>query len=165
MQIFSLMFQRVNLFWKIAVVNVDCLSAYLCGGHKINLHLQFRSPFKHFRLLRSVEFTNLASPCNFQLQKRHNFQKADYGSSYRMCSVRKGVLRNFTTFTGKYLCQSLKPATLLKKRLWHRFFPVNVVKFLRTPFLQNTSGRLHLRLVSILIAKSFSLTKLLITNS
>ena len=23
------------------------------------------------------------------------------------CSVRKGVLRNFTKFTGKYLCQSL----------------------------------------------------------
>ena len=26
----------------------------------------------------------------------------------------------------------------LKKRLWHRCFPVNFVKFLRTPFLQNT---------------------------
>ena len=27
-----------------------------------------------------------------------------------------------------------------KKRLWHRCFPVNFVKFLRTPFRQNTSG-------------------------
>ena len=36
------------------------------------------------------------------------------------------------------------PATLLKKRLWHRCFPVNFVKFLRAPFLQNTSGRLPL---------------------
>ena len=26
------------------------------------------------------------------------------------------------------------PATLLKKRLWHRCFPVNFVKFIRTPF-------------------------------
>ena len=26
------------------------------------------------------------------------------------------------------------PATLLKKRLWQRCFPVNFVKFLRTPF-------------------------------
>ena len=34
----------------------------------------------------------------------------------------------------------LRPATLLKKRLWHRCFPVNFAKFLRTPFLQNTSG-------------------------
>ena len=27
----------------------------------------------------------------------------------------------------------LTPATLLKKRLWHRCFPVNFAKFLRTP--------------------------------
>ena len=53
----------------------------------------------------------------------------------------EGVLRNFAKFTGKYLCQSLlfskvaslRPATLLKKRLWHRSFPVNFAKFLRTP--------------------------------
>ena len=56
---------------------------------------------------------------------------------------KKVVLKNFTKFTGKLLCQSLlfskvvglRTATLLKKRLWHRFFPVNFVKFLRTPFL------------------------------
>ena len=56
--------------------------------------------------------------------------------------MKKGVLTNFTKFTGKHLCQSLlfnkvtglRPATLLKKRLWHRCFPVNFVKFLRTPF-------------------------------
>ena len=32
----------------------------------------------------------------------------------------------------------------LKKRLWHRCFLVNFVKCLRTPFLQNTTGRLLL---------------------
>ena len=55
----------------------------------------------------------------------------------------KSVLRNFTKFTGKYLCQSLffnkvagLSATLLKKRLWHRCFPVNFVKFLRAPFFK-----------------------------
>ena len=32
-----------------------------------------------------------------------------------------------------------RPATLLKRRLWHRCFPVNFVKFLRTSFLHNTS--------------------------
>ena len=31
------------------------------------------------------------------------------------------------------------PATLLKKSFWHRCFPVNFVKFLRTPFLKKTS--------------------------
>ena len=73
-------------------------------------------------------------------------------SSHRRCSVKKGVLRNFAKFTGKHLCQSvffnkvagLRPATLLKKRLWYRCFPVKFAKFLRTPFLQNTSRRLVL---------------------
>ena len=66
------------------------------------------------------------------------------GSHWR-CSVRKGVLRNFGKFTGKHLCQSLffdkvaglRPATLLKKRFWHRCFPLNFQEHL---FLQNTSG-------------------------
>ena len=65
---------------------------------------------------------------------------------------KKGVLKIFTKFTEKQLRQSLyfnkvaglRLATLLKKRLWHRCFPMNFVKFLRTPFLQNTSGRLLL---------------------
>ena len=45
------------------------------------------------------------------------------------------------------VCCKKRPATLLKKRLWHRCFPVNFVKFLRTPFLGNTSGWLLLLLV------------------
>ena len=40
--------------------------------------------------------------------------------------------------------ESLWPATSLKNRLWHRCFPVNSVKFLRSPFLQSTHGRLLL---------------------
>ena len=61
-------------------------------------------------------------------------------SSHQRCSMKIGALRNFAKFTGKHLCQSLRPATLLKKRLWYRCFPVNFAKFSRTPFLQNTSG-------------------------
>ena len=69
-------------------------------------------------------------------------------SSHQRCSMKKGVLKNFTKFTGKHLCQSLfynkfaglSPATLIKKRLWHRCFPVSFVKLLITTFLQNTSG-------------------------
>ena len=59
--------------------------------------------------------------------------------------------QSFAKFTKKHLCQSLlfnkvagRRATLLKRRLWHRCFPVNFSKFLRTPFLQNNSGRLLL---------------------
>ena len=32
------------------------------------------------------------------------------------------------------MLMGLKAATLLKKRPWHRFFPVNFVKFLGTAF-------------------------------
>ena len=55
---------------------------------------------------------------------------------------------HFTNFSSKYeqiywflmiYRSSLTPATLLKKRLWHRCFPVNFVKVLRAPFLQNTT--------------------------
>ena len=68
-------------------------------------------------------------------------------SSHRRCSLRKGDLRNFVKFTGKHLCRSvlfnkgLRPATLSKKKLWDRCFPMNFAKFLRTPLLRNTSGR------------------------
>ena len=31
--------------------------------------------------------------------------------------------------------KGLRPATLLKKRLWQKCFPANVAKFSRTPFL------------------------------
>ena len=65
-----------------------------------------------------------------------------FRSNHRRCSVRKGNLRNFTKFTGKRLCH--RPASLLKKRLWHKCFPVNFAKFLKTRFLQNISGRLLL---------------------
>ena len=45
-----------------------------------------------------------------------------------------GALKNFAKFIGKHQCQSLRPENLLKKRLWHRCFPMNFVKILRTPF-------------------------------
>ena len=64
------------------------------------------------------------------------------GSSRLRCSLTKCVLRNIAEFTGKHLCQSLflnkvadlRPATLLGNRLWHKCFPINFAKFLRTLF-------------------------------
>ena len=55
----------------------------------------------------------------------------------------KSVLKNLAKFTGKDHCQSLffikvdglRPGALLRKRLWHRCFPVNFAKFVRTAFL------------------------------
>ena len=68
------------------------------------------------------------------------------------------VLKNFAIFTGKYLCWSLfiiklqawSPVTLLK-RVQQMRFPVNIAKFLRTSFLQNTSWRLLLNVTFVKI--------------
>ena len=63
---------------------------------------------------------------------QNNFMPTLPDAVAQRCSVEKGVLRNFTKFTGKV-------TTLLKKRLWHRCFPVNFVKFVRTPFFYRTA--------------------------
>ena len=42
----------------------------------------------------------------------------------------------------------LRPANLLKKKLWHRYFPVNFAEFLRTPFLTEHLRQLLLFLLS-----------------
>ena len=34
MSTFSLMYQSVNSFWKVAVQHVGCVFAYFYGGHK-----------------------------------------------------------------------------------------------------------------------------------
>ena len=66
--------------------------------------------------------------------------------------MKMGVLKNFEKFTGKHMCQRplfyskvavLRPATLLKKRLWHRCFPVNLARFLGTSFFTE-----HLRVTT-----------------
>ena len=48
---------------------------------------------------------------------------------------------------------------LKKRRLWHKCFPVNFAKFLRIPFLQNTSGRRIQNPLKIINTLSVSLTK------
>ena len=51
------------------------------------------------------------------------------------------------SFLIKLQVWGLRPSTLLKKRLWHRCFPVNFVKFLRTPFYIEHLWRLLLQLL------------------
>ena len=91
--------------------------------------LQYRRIFYLF-LIFCCYFTSLKAP-ETSLQNMRN------RSSHQRCSIEIGVLKNFTKFTGKHLLQSLF-------LLWRRCFPVNFVKFLRAPLLQNTSGGLLL---------------------
>ena len=66
--------------------------------------------------------------------------------------IRKGIVIDFAKFRRKHLRQSLffkkiaclRPAILLKKRLWHRCFPVKFAKFLRTSILKKITEQLLL---------------------
>ena len=65
---------------------------------------------------------------------------------------KKGVLKNSAIFTGKHQCwrlfnkvAGLKACNFIKKRIQHEHFPVNIVKYLRTPFLKNLGERLLLK--------------------
>ena len=78
-----------------------------------------------------------------------NLSFCTYKSSQRRCSVRKDVLRNSQENT----CARV---SFLIKRLWHRFFPVNFVKFLWTPFLTEhlrTTASAHTKLITIAAMK------------
>ena len=76
------------------------------------------------------------------IQKSVNLEIEQCRSSRSEILFKTGVLKNYAIFTEKYLCWSLflnkvaglRPAILLKKRLQHRCFPVNIEKFLTTAF-------------------------------
>ena len=88
------------------------------------------------------------------IEKRRTLLNTFFISQFNYCRLicrssrpeeffKKDALRNFAKSTGKHLCQRLffnkvpgrRPATLFKKSLWHRHFPVNFAEILRTPFL------------------------------
>ena len=85
---------------------------------------------------------------------------------------KKGAFKSFTKFTENTCARvslliklqvwdqrpaGLTPATLLKVRIWHSCFPVNFAKFLRTPFLQNTSGGCFWKILKIRCQNSYIL--------
>ena len=73
------------------------------------------------------------------------FQIVDYEipeAVVRRCSVKKMFLKISQNFQ-ENICarvsfliklRGLRAATLLKKKLWHKCFPMNFAKYLRTPF-------------------------------
>ena len=93
-------------------------------------------------------------------------EETPHRSNHRRCSVKKDVRRNFVKFTEKHLFQSLflnkvaflKSATLLKKRLRHRCFPVNFAKFLRIPFYRTSLGNCFCPYLNYFHSVLFTLT-------
>ena len=111
--------------------------------YKILHHLFFRGPLRVYLLIK----------CLVQTQYHEKIR-----SSHQRCSMKKGVLRNFAKFPGKYLCQSLffnkvaalRPATLLKKRLAQVFSCkfCEISKNIFFPFLHNNEPLIYIRLWS-----------------
>ena len=94
---------------------------------------------------------------NFASLKKILQKKSSGGILLRRC------FRNFAKFTGKHMCQrvlvnkvsGLSSATLLKKTLWHRGFPANLAKFLRTPLFTE-----HLRWLLLILQRVKSRTRM-----
>ena len=106
-----------------------------CGTCLVFISSCFRSFGSNFFPMNILDKT-VSVQCS-KIKSSFPMNKSNHQKVFR----KKGVLRNFTRFTGKHLYQSLffnkvaglRPATMLKKRLWHRCFPVNFVNFLRIP--------------------------------
>ena len=90
---------------------------------------------------KKLNLFTLQLPIYYMLEQETSIGANDI-SSHPDVFCKKGILKNFAKCTGKHLCQSLfcnkvaglGHATLLKKRLWHRFFPVNFAKYLKISF-------------------------------
>ena len=103
--------------------------------------------FQELHLIYShFQFTWQFPKLEKERQKKR--KKFTFRNSLPKLFYKKAVLKNFARFTGKQLCQSLffnkvsglRSATLLRMRLWHRYFPVTFARFLRASFLKNTSN-------------------------
>ena len=127
--------QRDMFVYKIIQIKIRVSPLFL------HLKTSLRHCHTNLELTLKVKLSMYSSPLCVSTFNGHS------RSSIPEVFCKKCVLRNFAKFTGKHLCQSLffnkvsgvRPAILLKKRLWHRCFPVNFAKFLRT-LSQNTSG-------------------------
>ena len=132
---------------KFSIKDFFSKSHHICRKLRMWSHLLKKSIMENF-IFSAVTHScsNLEGQIVFIKQIKslsiHHLQKFTIQKQPPEVFCKKGVLGNFTKFTGKNLRQSLffnnvaslRPVTLLKKRLWHRCFPVTFVKFLRTIF-------------------------------
>ena len=97
------------------------------------------------------KYTNSA----FSSRMVFSLPQSFFRSSHQRCSVRK-VFLEISQNSQENTCAPARPATLLKKRLSHRCFHVNFVKFLSTPFSQNTSWQLLLFLQEFIFNQTYT---------
>ena len=121
-----------DLWWFVKLVSR--LSSFVTLVSKLSSFVKLVSRLSSFAKLVS----RLSSFVKLKLLQ--NWLQITFRSSHQRCSVKKTLLE-ISQDSQENTCAIV---SLLKKKLWHRCFPVNFAKFLRTPFLQNISGRLLL---------------------
>ena len=74
-----------------------------------------------------------------EVERKSKFRRNSFYR--RKVAFYKDLTRSRNSFHGKNSQKNTcaRPATLMKKILWHRCFPVNFAKFLKQLFLQSTS--------------------------
>ena len=116
-----------------------CISKIRTATHIFHRYSQFQ---KASGCLLQLITTNSPSRSNQHSQIIFKYKmKIDAATGGVLC---KKIFSEISQNSQENTCLSKTHTALLKKRLWHRYFPVSFTKFLRTPFLQNTSGRLFL---------------------
>ena len=105
----------------------------------IGFHNQYVSLHKDSRQSSKCLYKTL-SRC-FQIEQM--LELANLRSSHLEMFCGKDVLKYFAIFA------DIQTRNFIKKRLQHRFFPVNIVKFLRPPILKNICERLLLKSVEM----------------
>ena len=100
----------------------------------IMIFLLFHNIDLKYKNSNYISAINISIVLNFGFEFRYWFAQKQPPEVF----CKKGVIRNFKN------SQENTSDRILKKRLWHRCFPMNFAKSLRTPFLQNASRRLLL---------------------
>ena len=127
--------------------------------HITSLYWSFEQKLNHQNLLEEIRWSVIAfeirvlGSSSFQMFFKIGVLKSSRPEVFR----EKDVPKNFAILTGKHLCWNIlliklrpKCLNLIKKRLQHSCYFANIAKFLRTSFLQNTSGQLLLSIWSII---------------
>ena len=131
-------FSSVLLYWGLSSMGTACPQCHL-------------KQIEDKQFTRGQRLTHFGRSIEWKYRQLNSLQQQ---SLEMFCQKR--CFKNFTQFTGKHLFQSLffnkvaglRPATLLKINFGTGVFLRNFVEFLRPLFLQNTSGRLLLFLLT-----------------
>ena len=101
-------------------------------------------------LYKSFFYINSSAQIQLELEILRN-PSTIFRSSCRRCSIKKLFWKKL--YSKKNTCvgvsfllklQAFRPLTVSKKGLQHRYFPVNIGKFIRTPILKSIFERLLL---------------------